>query len=83
MKPRLNTRIITDVITLDLRYFSRKKLIFFFKELSFVVEDRNNHFRKQYFNTEKGRPLTHPFPGVRKVNQNFNIYLKKQKLSSD
>lgn len=30
MKPRLNTRIITDVIALDLQYFSRKKLVVFF-----------------------------------------------------
>lgn len=57
MNPRLTARIITDAIYLDLIQFKRN--VRYFLDVFIFVEDRNNHFRKRYFNTERQAIFTY------------------------
>lgn len=57
MNPRLSARIITDAINLDLIQFKRN--VRYFLDVFIFVEDRNNNFRKRYFNTERRAIFTY------------------------
>lgn len=57
MNPRLSARIIIDAINLDLIQFKRN--VRYFLDVFIFVEDRNNNFRKRYFNTERRAIFTY------------------------